>query len=234
MVTVCRTLFALCVLSCKLVFILLFSSDRCYACVLFFFVFCLRMSYVMTRLLGLIDRNNCRYCLIIYDPTLLNKVLSFLFFSFFLLPVLGSEQDHHVLFFHCYSVLVEIGLFSFSSVCVWVCSVWTFSSAILIVLIKLGSHTEFLRIMNYMWHNNWEKVTIFLFRWSSVLVCIFNRNRDRYAHIAVWMITMLFYSPVYFFLFFSYLKTEKIKIYLEEKKTHRAFSSVSLDLYACI
>lgn len=198
-----------------------------------FFVFCLRMSYVMTRLLGLIDRNNCRYCLIIYDPTLLNKVLSFLFFfspasprkwtrpSCFILPLLFClSWDWTFFFFFC--------------VCVWVCSVWTFSSAILIVLIKLGSHTEFLRIMNYMWHNNWEKVTIFLFRWSSVLVCIFNRNRDRYAHIAVWMITMLFYSPVYFFLFFSYLKTEKIKIYLEEKKTHRAFSSVSLDLYACI
>lgn len=149
----------------------------------------------------------------------------FLFFSFFLLPVLGSEQDHHVLFFHCYSVLVEIGLFSFSSVCVWVCSVWTFSSAILIVLIKLGSHTEFLRIMNYMWHNNWEKVTIFLFRWSSVLVCIFNRNRDRYAHIAVWMITMLFYSPVYFFFFFFFqlFKNWKNKDLFGRKKDPQCF-----------
>lgn len=113
--------------------------------------------------------------------------------------------------------------FFFFCVCVWVCSVWTFSSAILIVLIKLGSHTEFLRIMNYMWHNNWEKVTIFLFRWSSVLVCIFNRNRDRYAHIAVWMITMLFYSPVYFFFIFQLFKNWKNKDLFGRKKDPQSF-----------
>lgn len=72
-----------------------------------------------------------------------------------------------------------------------------FASAILIVyLLKLALHTEFLRIMKY-------RLTVLasncsLFRWSSALVCSFNRNHDGYAHVAVWMNTM-FYLPIFFF-----------------------------------
>lgn len=73
---------------------------------------------------------------------------------------------------------------------------------------KLGLHTEFLRIMNYKWQNNFNKQAFSFVRWSSELVYSFNKNHYGYAHVAVWMITMLFHLTFLFFNFWLF-KVEK-------------------------